>query len=93
MIFMTYRPKTAKNVKAEQVTESNVEEILTAFFGSARLERTEDGKIHTLKIATLDGVLEFYENDWIVRTEDGLVRMTDEEFNKQYERARGNKES
>lgn len=91
MLFMTYKPKTAKNVKAEQVTEKNLEEISTAFFGMAVVVDVAGEKV--LKIATFDGPIDVFVGDWVVRTEDGLVKMTDEEFNKMYERARNVREN
>lgn len=91
MVFMTFKPKAAKNVKAEQVTEKTIEEISTTFFGTAAVVRDEG--VLSLKIATLSGVLEAAVGDWVVRTDEGVVIMEDAEFTEKYERARSNKEA
>lgn len=93
MLFMTYRPRALKSVKAEQITAKNIEEIAASLFGVAVVAKEEDLSI--LKIATMNGVITAVESEWIVRSEDGIAKMTDEEFNEKYEKARstGTRES
>lgn len=92
MIFMTYRPKTAKNVKAEKITAENINDIAASFFGSARvIKHAEQGP--TLKIATLEGIITGELTNWVVRHEDAVEVMSDEDFEKKYERARNLRES
>lgn len=87
MLFMTYKPKTAKNVKAERVTEKTIEEIAASFNGTAKFNREDDGGL-VLKIATLDGVLTARPNNWVVRTDEGVEVWGDTEFRDKYEQAR-----
>jgi hypothetical protein len=87
MLFMTYRPKAAKNVKAEKITEENIVEVVACFGGTAKV--IDDGKNPKhVKIATLDGVVTGNLGDWVVRLEDGVEIWGDPEFNEKYERAR-----
>ena len=93
MLFMTYRPKTSKNVRAEQVTLKNIDEIATSFNGSAKVLRDKiddnpNNDVVVLKIATLDGILEASIGNWVVRTGEGIELWGDPEFNEMYERAR-----
>lgn len=88
MLFMTYRPKTARNVKAERITVENISEIATTFSGSARVVKKDDGSILELRIATLEGVVTGEPGQWVVRHEDTVEAMSDADFNEKYERAR-----
>jgi len=86
MLFMTYRLKAARNVKAEKITPANIDEIAQSFNGTARVLR--NGNEIELNIATLDGLLKGVPDQWVVRTDDGLEMMSDKDFNEKYERAR-----
>lgn len=92
MLFMTYKPRAAKNVKAEQITVENIAEISASFSGSARVVKNGDRGIPQLKIATLDGVITGELGQWIVRHEESVEQMSDVDFNEKYERARTTRE-
>lgn len=89
MLFLTYKPKSAKSVKAEQITDENIKEIAETFAGSARVIKDGDRGIVALKIATLDGIIDGTLGQWVVRSDDGVEMMSDADFNNKYERARG----
>lgn len=88
MAFMVYKPKTAKNVRAEQLLLANADEIAGTFFGTARVDKNEDGSNVIVTIATLDGPITVGVGQWIVRNDTGITIMDDKDFDAMYERAR-----
>lgn len=88
MVFMVYKPKAAKNVRAEQLLLANADELAATFFGTARVDKFEDESIVTVTIATLDGPITAEVGQWIVRTDGGITVMDDKDFDAMYERAR-----
>ena len=85
-MFMTYKPKAAKNVKAEQITAKNIHEIAASMFGVARVNRQIEPP--TLQLSIWGNVVEGVVGDWVVRSEDGVEIMCNEDFEAKYERAR-----
>lgn len=91
MLFMTYKPKAMKNVRAEQITYENIHEIAATFAGTARV--VKDGEDVVLKIATFDGILEARVGQWVVRHEDSVEIMDDSAFKEKFERARNTRDN